>query len=205
MPNKLVDLSLEEVSLVDVPSNPGARVAFWKRDGRAVQKGKKTMLKKRDIFAAADAGNVRKSFTRADVSAVIDAQICKRGASWILSPEGLKLTEVYNSLPADVLPPARVQKAAEMGNAEMLLEVETAKIQKSAGLSYEAAFMRACDQFPETYRRMQDEIAKRCEKDDPGTVALQDGNGEECGHCGADVPAGAQYCPGCGAAVQTAA
>lgn len=206
-PHELRALRVSEVSLVDRGANPYAKVVIAKRDGAAVQKGK-TMLKKKDIFAAADAGNVRKSgLTRDQVADCLDRQIRKSGPGYVLSPEGLRLTQIYNELPAAALPPARVQKAAEMGGAEATLEAGAIAIAKRDGIPFEQAYLRECEAHPELYKAAQNAIMDQ-QKDDPGTLTLAEFNA--CAFCGAQRPGKdlSGKCANCGRefhATQTAA
>lgn len=224
MPNELHSLTVEEISLVDNPSNASidprtkrktrhAVVAFYKRDNEPRTNDQKEqfmferILKSetvtRDQIVEAVTKRATEIATEHDCSVAIAERIV-----WEEHPE---LVAKYESAPKAVNPhrPAR-QMCHDVTEAEIELDTRARKIMKRDGIQYPQACSKVLTDDPSLYTKYCDELAagQTFTAPEPSRsdvsvdyfrkrAAEAEGDGV-CAECDAPVDADDAYCAACG-------
>lgn len=170
--HQLTELSVDEISLVDRPSNRGAWVALRKRDKRTEEPMPEAKRKWLDRVRAdfEEIGKRDSSARKQQIIARVRKRAIKKAAETGGSPELIESRlweELYSAprlpLDYDLNPIQKRGSTWAPTEAEARIEELALKIQKRDGITYPAAVSKALDQSPELY-------AQYCREKERGAV-----------------------------------
>jgi GrpB-like predicted nucleotidyltransferase (UPF0157 family) len=212
--NRLYDLKLKEVSVVDKGANPGSVITFWKRDSDQEQEEKqmnKREMSKSDVLKAGLASR-GEAMTWLDEQAQVIAKrdnVTREVAFAKAMKENPDLYEAYATAPvsvtkkntSDLMPPPR------MTPAEAALDAKAKKRSRQTGESFAKAYREVLKENPDLYQTYSEQKAN-------GTsvacadLSKQDAEEDDsdCPSCGFDGVDAAEdiHCKNCGAPLAAA-
>src|SRR6266568_7062631 len=173
MPNELHSLTINEVSLVDNPSNstidpitgrkiPRARVAFFKRDGdpRTNQQKEQYMFERILKSDTTTRDQITTAVTKRATEIATERGCSVAAAEHQVWSEHPELVTKYESAPLPVNPMQASSQMARLTPSEIAMDDLTRKIMKSDNLNYQKAFSKVMDLRPDLYLRYCKEAAE---------------------------------------------